>query len=227
MYDKRSAWSLAGLAPQRGAKTRISDIVVAALTELPTTKQWRADQISAVRGCGRRGVKAEWVDVREPGAKRGPLTLRPSQATDFKHGFSSLARFFPDGKALISQFEEDLWAKVHADVPPGSPLIFDDQYISTGGQLYEIIAGHDRFVGDIRPLAFAKLGLKSALVCHPYDICTALVAQEVGVIVEAPLGGTINAPFDTTSPVSWVAYANETLARRLRPVLRAAIREKL
>jgi hypothetical protein len=53
------------------------------------------------------------------------------------------------------------------------------------------------------------------------------VAQEVGVIVEAPLGGTINAPFDTTSPVSWVAYANETLARKLRPVLRAAIREKL
>jgi len=30
MYDKRSAWILAGLAPQRGARTHLGDIVVAA-----------------------------------------------------------------------------------------------------------------------------------------------------------------------------------------------------
>ena len=35
MYDKRSAWSLAGLAVQRGAKNHLGDIVVAAMTELP------------------------------------------------------------------------------------------------------------------------------------------------------------------------------------------------
>lgn len=232
MYDKRSAWSLAGLAPQHGAKTNISDILVAAMTELPTSKQWRADQISAIRGGGSRGVVAEWVDVRAansgkaPG--RGKLSLRPSRATEFKHGFSALARFFPDGKTLLSDLEEALWAEIHRDVPRGSsPLIFDDQYISTGGQLYEILAGHDRFIGDIRPLAFAKLGLESSLVCHPYDICTELILREAGGVVEAPLGGAVKAPLDTTSPVSWVAFANETLARKLRPVLRRLIRERL
>jgi hypothetical protein len=35
MYDKRSAWILTGLAPQRGAKTHLGDIVVAAMTEFP------------------------------------------------------------------------------------------------------------------------------------------------------------------------------------------------
>src|SRR5688572_21937835 len=35
MYDKRSAWILTGLAPQRGKKTSLADIVVAAMTELP------------------------------------------------------------------------------------------------------------------------------------------------------------------------------------------------
>ncbi|MDQ5980301.1 MAG: hypothetical protein QG602_3277, partial [Verrucomicrobiota bacterium] len=60
MYDKRSAWSLAGLAPQRGAKTTLADIVVAAMTELPTSKQWRADQLSAVKG---HGVVAQSVNV--------------------------------------------------------------------------------------------------------------------------------------------------------------------
>lgn len=224
MYDKRSAWSLAGLAPQRGAKTNISHIVVAAMTELPTSKQWRSDQISVVRGAGPAGIRSEWVDVR--GGGRGRLKLQASRAKDFQHGFSSLARFFPDGKALLASLEEALWAELHPGLS-GSPLIFDDQYISTGGQLYEILAGHDRFIGDVRPLAFAKLGLKSALVCHPYDICTELILTEAGVIVEAPLGGPIKTLLDTTSPVSWVGYANEALARKMRPVLRRLIRERL
>ncbi|PTY08641.1 inositol monophosphatase [Opitutaceae bacterium EW11] len=225
MYDKRSAWSLAALAPQRGARTNLTDLVVAAMTELPTSKQWRSDQISAVRGAGPRGVRAEWVDVRAGG--RGPLTLRPSRAKDFKHGFSALVRFFPHGKGLLSQLEEDLWAEIHADVPPGSPLVFDDQYISTGGQLYEILAGHDRFLADLRPEAHARLGLSSNLACHPYDICTALIATELGAVVEAPLGGPVKAPLDTVSPVSWVAFANPALAKKMRPVLRRLIRERL
>ena len=47
MYDKRSAWSLAAAAPHGGS---LRDIVVAAMTELPTLKQGMADQVSAVRG---------------------------------------------------------------------------------------------------------------------------------------------------------------------------------
>ena len=42
MYDKRPAFILAALAPQRGARTELRDIVVAAMTELPTSKQDRA-----------------------------------------------------------------------------------------------------------------------------------------------------------------------------------------
>ena len=37
MHDKRSAWVLAGIAPQKGEATRLSDIVAASMTELPTT----------------------------------------------------------------------------------------------------------------------------------------------------------------------------------------------
>lgn len=72
MYDKRSAWALAGLAPRRGNDTKLSDIVVASMTELPTSKQWRADQFSAVIG---GGVIAEAVDVRN--GSRVPLPCRP------------------------------------------------------------------------------------------------------------------------------------------------------
>lgn len=223
MYDKRSAWVLAGLAPQRGPRTQVNDLVVAAMTELPTSKQWRADQLSAVRG---GGLRATAVDVLT--GNRTSLRLRPSQARDCKHGFAAIARFFPEGKALTAELEEALWSELHGGAAQGdSPLVFDDQYISTGGQLYEIIAGHDRFLADLRPLVFRKLGYASELVCHPYDICTALLLTEAGGVIEDPLGGPVKAPLDTTSPVAWVAFANATLARKIRPVLRRLIRERL
>jgi fructose-1,6-bisphosphatase/inositol monophosphatase family enzyme len=225
MYDKRAAWILAGLAPQRGRKTHLGDIVVAVMTELPTSKQWRADQISAVRGCGPIGIVSEAVDVRD--GTRAKLPLRPSQATDFQHGFASFARFFPEGKALTSQIEEDLWDELYGLGSTSSPLVFDDQYISTGGQLYELLVGHDRMIGDIRPPVFAKLGLKSSLVCHPYDICTALILQEAGGIVETPDGKALRAPLDTTSPVAWIGYANATLSKTVRPVLRRVMKQHL
>jgi fructose-1,6-bisphosphatase/inositol monophosphatase family enzyme len=221
MYDKRSAWALAALAPQRGAKTHLGDIVVAAMTELPTSKAWRGDQLSAVRG---RGVVAEMHDVRT--GKRRPLALRPSRARNFEHGFASIARFFPEGKALLGTLEEALWRELGVLGKNGGQLVFDDQYISTGGQLYELAIGHDRMLGDLRPPAYAKLKLGSAsLCCHPYDICTALILQEAGGIVEAPDGKPLRTRLDTTSPVAWMGYANPTLARTVRPVLRGLMKK--
>jgi fructose-1,6-bisphosphatase/inositol monophosphatase family enzyme len=215
MYDKRSAWALAALAPQRGAKNTLADITVATMTELSTSKMWRSDQLSAVRG---QGVTARAFDLRT--RRWSALRVRPSQATDFKHGFASLARFFPEGKALMAALEEELWDELYGLGSTSSPLVFDDQYIATGGQIYELIIGHDRMLGDLRPLAYAKLGLKSSLVCHPYDICTALILQEAGGFVETPDGKPLRAPLDTTAPIAWMGYANPVLARTVRPVLK-------
>jgi hypothetical protein len=222
MYDKRPAWALAGLAPYRGAKTSLQDIQVAVMTEIPTFKQGIADQLSAIRGSGARGSRrllAEGVSI--------PLEAKPSGATGFAHGFASLAKFFPQGKALTAAIEEDLWAELFSGDPEGSPLVFDDQYLSTGGQIYELAMGHDRMIGDIRPLVFRKLGLISSLSCHPYDICTALVLTELGGIVETPGGLPVDAPLDTTSPVAWVGYGNEQLAGLARPALRRALERHL
>lgn len=221
MYDKRAAFILAGIAPQRGVRTHLGDLVVAAMTELPTTKQDRADQISAIRG---GGVIAETHDLVQETRRR--WTPRPSQARNFEHGFASLARFFPEGKTLLATVEEDLWRELGVLGRNGGQLVFDDQYICSGGQLFELIVGHDRMLGDLRPLAYAKLGLSSAsLCCHPYDICTALIAREAGCVIESPEGKPLRAPLDTTTPVSWMGYANPGLARLVRPVLRRIMAE--
>ncbi|MEJ1971556.1 MAG: inositol monophosphatase [Lacunisphaera sp.] len=222
MYDKRSAWILGGLAPQRGTKTNLDDLFVAAMTEIPTSKQWRSDQLSAVRGCG---VRAEAVDVFS--GERTKLPVKPSNARNCRGGFAAISRFFPEGKTLLASIEEHLWDELYGLGRQAGPLVFDDQYICTGGQLYELIIGHDRFLADLRPLVFRKLKLNSALVCHPYDICTVLIAREAGCVIEAPLGGKLDQPLDTTSAVAWAGYANPALARHIRPVLHRLIKEAL
>ena len=187
------------------------------MTELPTSKQWRADQLSVVRGGGPGGIVAESVNVLT--GERQPLSVRPSQAADFRHGFASLVKFFPEGKALTAQIEEAIWDRLHGRGPSATPYVFDDQYPSTGGQIYELLAGHDRLIGDLRPYVLPSLGYKSALTCHPYDICTALLLTEAGGVVETPDGRPLDAPLDTLTPVAWMGYANEALARLARPVL--------
>ena len=82
-------------------------------------------------------------------------------------------------------------------------------------------------IGDIRPMVLAHLGLDSSLVCHPYDICTAMILEEAGGVVGHPAGGPIRAPLDTTSPVAWVGFANAALARQARPRLARILRRIL
>ncbi|MEI8310753.1 MAG: inositol monophosphatase, partial [Verrucomicrobiota bacterium] len=176
MYDKRSAWALGGIAPQQGEDTKLSEIVAAAMTEIPTSKQWRADQLSTTLDGPLVGAS---FDIRANTVQ--PLAASPSTATNFAHGFSSLAKFFPEGRTLTAQIEERIWDELIGLNSSPSPTVFDDQYISTGGQFYEVIAGHDRLVGDLRPLVFRVLDMDcSALVCHPYAACAWLVLKKAG-----------------------------------------------
>lgn len=206
MYDKRPAWCLAAAAPLGGS---LRDVVAAAMTELPVSKQGAADQLSAVRG---HGLVAERVDLVR--GERRPLVVRASSATDLEHSFASLAKFFLPGKAALATIEAELFSRL------GAAEVFDDQYISTGGQLYEIITGHDRFVADLRPLINDE-----GLVCHPYDVCTAMLLEEAGGVVTDESGGPLDARLDTTSPVAWIGYANEALAELIGPVLAELIDE--
>ena len=219
MYDKRAAWILAGIAPQRGADNTLADIEVSAMTEIPTTRQWRADQLSATRG---GGMHASAFDIRNQ-FKQSPVELQPSQASDVRHAFGTICRFFPAGSTLLSQIEELLWEQLYGESSDGTPLVFNDQYISTGGQFYEILSGHDRFVADIRPLVFRVLDIEENLSAHPYDVCCALILEEAGCIVEHPDGSPLNCPLDTTSAVNWVAYANQALADHIRPALQTVL----
>lgn len=224
MYQKRSAWVLTGVAPNRGPQTHLQDIELAVQTEIPLVKQHLCDAAWAM--CG-GGVEAERYNRLN--GQVSPLTLKPSKARTIAHGFAMVARFFPGAREELAALDEEIVRGALGPVQPGKAHCFEDQYASTGGQLFELMAGHDRFVADLRPLMEAglkKRGLALGICCHPYDICTELIARELGVIVSNPLGQPINATLSVEPDVAWVGYANVDIRSQIEPLLHAALRKR-
>jgi hypothetical protein len=295
MYDKRAAWALAGVAPNKGHGTCLRDIEVAVMTELPTSKMGHADVLWAIKGRGARGLRErlepqratlELVDddrhkpighvltklgkvdnqkvvealnaQKRKGGLVGqilvgmgyvnqkdvqialafqkgdrpemapevmsvingePLTLRPSTAETINHGFATISNFFPGTKVLASELMEHIVRNVIGPADVTQATVFDDQYISTGGQFYELIIGHDRFNADLRPVFYRLQNQPAGLCCHPYDCATLLIAEEAGVVITGPDGNPLNGPLDTTTGLSWVGYANSHLRRKIEPLV--------
>ena len=224
MYQKRSAWVLTGVARNRGAATNLADIQLAVQTEIPLVKQHLCDVLWAMPG---KGAHAERFNRLTQ--ERKPLSLRPSRATTIRHGFAMIARFFPGVRDELAAIDEEIVRGALGPVEPGKAHCFEDQYLSSGGQLYELMMGHDRFVADVRSLTESLLkrrGLALGICCHPYDICTELIAREAGVIVTDERGGRLHTPLQVDPDLSWAGYGNDWIRRQIEPLLHAALKER-
>ncbi len=166
-------------------------------------------------GRSRAAARAPSAAIASTGA-RTPLALRPSAATTTLQGFGGLSRFFPGGREELSAIDDAIALALLGPPRAGVALSFEDQYISSGGQLYELTVGHDRWVADVRPLVDAALrrrGQTIGVCSHPYDLCTELIAREAGVIVTDPRGGRLDAPLDVFSDVGWIGYRERDATR--------------
>jgi hypothetical protein len=217
MCQKRPGWILTGVAPNHGSATSLAHIVLALQTEIPLLKQNLSDQLWAIRGAGAGGERYSHSTMRSE-----PLSFRPSTARDLRNGFATVCRFFPGGRELLAALDDELCARLLGQVRTGQALVSNDQYACTGGQIHGLATGQDRFVADLRPLlerALNSRGESLGHCCHPYDLCTKLIAEESGVLITDECGGDIAAPLDTEANVSWIGYANCRLREQIEPVL--------
>jgi fructose-1,6-bisphosphatase/inositol monophosphatase family enzyme len=224
MYQKRSAWILTGIAPNRGPATSLRDIELAVQTEIPLVKQHLSDMLWATPGGSVQVVRHNRLT-----GEQQPVVLRPSRASSIAHGFAMISRFFPGARQELAAIDEAVILSVLGPPQPGRAHCFEDQYISSAGQLYELIAGHDRFVADLRPLLdhwLAARGQALGICCHPYDMATMLIAERAGVIVTNEAGAPLDAPFSTEHEVSWAGYANAAIRAQVEPVLLAELRQR-
>ncbi|GHO62506.1 hypothetical protein KSC_013980 [Ktedonobacter sp. SOSP1-52] len=224
MYQKRAAWILTGVAPNRGPLTGLHDIEIALQTEIPLVKQHLSDTLWAIAGQGAQGERVNRIT-----GEHSPLQIQPSQATTIANGYGSIARFFPGGRAELAEIEDTVIERILGPGSEGRARTFEDQYISSGGQLYELLVGHDRWIADLRPGIEAQMRARGQIfgLCgHPYDLCTELIAREAGIIVTDEHGELLSAPLDVTSNVTWIGYANQAIQQQVAPVLHDALRQR-
>ncbi len=228
MYDKRSAWFLAAVAPDRGDQTSLADVFASVMVELPPSKQNLADCFTATCGHGTNGFRVDVTEAENNSthSRRVPIPVRPSPRTNLRDGFVSVVSYFPGLKVMAAELAEAIAA---VDQQMGlAPNSFDDQYISTGGQLVQLMTGRDRCVIDLRPIWAKSDRCRGRVIsAHPYDLAGLLVAQEAGVIVTDGYGQSLNAPFDVTSEVHWCGYANAAIQRLVEPIVQSHIHDEL
>lgn len=216
MYQKRPAWILTGVAPNRGASTKLSDIELAVQTEIPLVKQHLCDVVWAMANEGCRGERYNRLS-----GEMAPLQIKPSGAQTIAQGFGGIARFFPGSREVLAAIDDAVVEQVLGPVQAGKVQAFEDQYISTGGQLYELLVGHDRWLADLRPVMYPPE--QAGLCCHPYDLCTELIAREAGILVTDEHEQRLSAPLDVTTGIAWMGFANEAIRKQVAPVLRMLV----
>jgi hypothetical protein len=217
MYQKRPAWILTGVAAYHGRLPTLADIELAVQTEVPLVKQHLCDSFWASEAQVVGGERLNRLT-----GERQPLAPQPSRAATIAQGFGNIARFFPGPRGLMAEIDDELIERVLGAPPPGRALAFEDQYISSAGQLYELLMGHDRWAADLRALVPGYAGL----CCHPYDLCTELIARAAGVRVTGASGEPLTAPLDVDSAVAWMGFANDSIQAQVRPVLQNLLKER-
>lgn len=219
MYDKRSAWFIAAAALDHGDNTRLRDVFASVLVELPTSKQTDCDVISAAAGQPTRWRRESIADGTSQ--EHQP---RPSQARELGGGFGHVSSFFQGTRRLAADLMERIADRCVAEHRSARTAIFDDQYISTAGQMVELLTGRDRFCCDLRPL-LRQIEMAASgeslpeLVCHPYDAGGLLAAEQAGVIITDGFGRELDAPCDVHTPVHWCGYANARIRDLVAPVV--------
>jgi hypothetical protein len=212
------------VAPNKGQATSLADIELAVQTEIPLVKQHLSDMLWAVRG---EGFSAERFN--RVSGQTSAVQLSPSKAPTIEQGYATISRFFPGYRGELAEIDDEVVARALGAPKEGKAQCFEDQYISTGGQLYELIAGHDRFIADLRPLMRGRSTRdypELSICCHPYDLSTELIAREAGVLVTGADGSPLDAPMNVEADVAWLGFANGSIREQVAPHLTAVLNER-
>jgi fructose-1,6-bisphosphatase/inositol monophosphatase family enzyme len=210
MMDLRSAWTVIGLAGPGPDQPRQGEVELGIVAELPDSRAraWRI--LSAVRGGGCRLA----VDGEE-------RTLEVDGDARLDHGYFPFFGFHPQVRPLVARLGADVFSRLEAEgIDTGT--CFDDQYISSGGQLALIALGTYRMV--VEPRGWIAARTAPTQTCKPYDVAGAvLCATEAGALVTDLSGGLLDHPLDASTPVSFCAFHNRATRERLWPHLEAAL----
>lgn len=220
MCDLRSAWTVVSFAPPGACTPRLRDVTLGIVSEIPDTRGGRYRRLLAHAG----GTCAfEERDLTEDRLERARVLAAGTDAR-VDHGYFPIFRYSPDQRPALAHIEAGLSERLRVHEGANLRHFFDDQYISNAGQLFLLSIGTYRMIADVRGWLAGRLE-RPTVTSHPYDVAGAIVcARAAGCIVEGPLGAELDFELDVVTPVSFVGFANQATAQRIRPHLDAAMR---
>src|SRR5262249_9894065 len=131
-------------------------------------------------------------------------------------------RFLAVERPIVAQLEADFLTRVIGKLGLDPRLLYDDQYLCSAGQLFLVATGRYRMLADVRGWLHRRHGLQN-FTSKPYDVASLLVWREAGVPVLGDDFAPLDAPMDTETKLSVIAFPNEELRARLEPELRAVM----
>jgi len=220
MYAKNRAWILTGIAPNKGEKTYLDDIEVAIQTAVGKNVFGEDEILWATKK--HRTVLETWNLDKKKFIQK--LPVKPSKASTIEHGFLPIVLYFEGYKKVLGKIADKLTEEIIGPVYEGISRVFDEQYITSGGQIANLVTGKYRGIIDIRPFLGRITGTPFGLCAHPYDLCTKLIADQANAIINCYGVYTDRiakkVPLDAKTDVAFIAFANEKIKNQVEPVLR-------
>lgn len=208
MLDLRSAWCVIALAGPGRDTPRQDEVEVGVVAELPDSRARTARLLSATRGGGCRlhGTAFEVDD---------------DDRAD--HGYFPFFAFHPRSRPAVARLSAAFFERLEQELDVDTGTCFDDQYISSGGQLALTALGTYRMVVEPRAWIARRTGIPTQ-TCKPYDVAGAvLCATEAGAVVTDLAGAPLAHPLDAETPVGFCAFVNRATHARLWPHLAATL----
>jgi len=225
MYAKNRAWILTGIAPNKGVKTYLDDIEVAVQTSVGKNVFGEDEILWATKK--RKTVLEIWDLDKKKFINK--LSVSPSKAETIEHGFLPIVLYFEGYKKVLGSIADKLTEKIIGPVYKGISRVFDEQYISSGGELANLVTGKYRGVIDIRPFLGRITGTPFGLCAHPYDLCTKLIVDKANAIIDC-FGVYTDmiekkVPLDAKTDVAFIAFANKKIQNQVEPALKEILSE--
>ena len=218
MADLRSAWTVVSCAGPGDSQPRMSEVELGIVSEIPTRAADRFRRLSA----NKKGPCRIETRLLESGRLLAQGTLEATRDDRPDHGYFPFFRYLPDQRADIARVEAAFFEQLAAHEGADLRSCYDDQYISSAGQLVLLSLGTYRMICDLRALAGPPGNRK--VTSKPYDLAGAvLCARAAGCVVTEPDGAELEFPIDCETPVGFVGWTNAETAARLSPHLRTAL----
>jgi len=220
MADLRSAWSVVAFAPPGAREPRLSECTGGIVSELSGTLASRFRRlVSDGASCLLELCELAGGVVLER------RLLRPDDDDRADHGYFPFFRYEPAQRPAIARIEAAFFERLVRHEGADARSIYDDQYISSAGQLVLLALGRYRMLIDARELVQRSRGVPG-VTSKPYDLAGAVVcARAAGVVVTSAEGLALDFPIDATTPVGFAGYANAATRRRLEPHWLAVLAE--